>query len=64
MTGGRCTGGALVRETFEAMKCGDCHFRELTDEGYRCQVLDGRDAVTECPELQDFIRYHGIRLKR
>src|SRR5690242_7037254 len=59
MMGGACSGGAFVETTREAMReCKGCTF---DDEG-ECQVVQGRDTTVQCPALQDFIRYHDIRL--
>ena len=59
MMGGACGGGAFVERTFEARReCRDCHF---IDEG-ECQVVQGRDVAMECPALQEFIRYEGIKI--
>ena len=65
MMGGRCNGGAFVSSKFEEQLygvCRECHFRDEVDGEVRCQVLDGQDESTECPELQEVIRYNEIRL--
>jgi len=62
MMGGDCNGAAFIREVFEMQMygaCRDCHFRT---EDFQCEVLEGQDATTQCPELQEHIRYHGIKL--
>lgn len=68
MMGGRCNGGAFVHAVFEAQAwgaCRDCWMREARTEeegGLVCTVLDGREPELKCPELQEHIRYHGIKL--
>lgn len=43
--------------------CRDCHFLTRDDDGtIRCEVLDGRDKLLNCPPLSDHIRYHSIQL--
>ena len=59
MMGGNCNGGAYVEAVFESRRgCSNCHFAE----SHRCEVLDGRDSLQQCPELQEFIRYHSIKI--
>ncbi len=64
--GGECDGSHIVHATFEQQmwgECRGCHYREADDEGnVLCQVVEGRDKVTGCPEVEDHIRYNGIRL--
>lgn len=66
--GGACKGRAFIADTFERElhgACRDCAYREAQEhDGYelRCQVLDGRDKELQCPELQEHIRFEGIRL--
>lgn len=59
--GGKCNGGALVERTFERnVECRDCLAFERDE--FRCQALDGRERLTACPALQEFIHNHEIRL--
>lgn len=67
MMGGACDGGALVERTFEAQvwgDCRDCVHVEIDEETTerRCQVLEGREALLNCPALADTIRYEGVKL--
>ena len=66
MMGGRCGGGAWVDQTWEMGQytdCRDCiHYEVSEEEGLRCKVLHGGEAVTECPALQEYIRYEEIKL--
>lgn len=59
MMGGQCDGSAFVERTFELRKgCRGCFFLEEPD----CQVVEGREPATKCPQLEEHIRYHGIKL--
>lgn len=64
--GGACNGGAFVSTYFDEQMhggCRDCHFLTRSDDGdIRCEVLDGRDSLLNCPALSDHIRYHSIPL--
>jgi hypothetical protein len=67
MMGGRCNGGALVDDTFNTQMygaCRDCMLREEIEDfagpAIKCQVLEGREELQECPALQEFIQYHEI----
>lgn len=69
MMGGRCNGGALVSDTFDNQMwgtCRDCMLRETIEEydgpAIKCQVVEGREELIECPALQEFIQYHEIKL--
>lgn len=65
MMGGRCNGGAFVYDLFERQSwgsCRDCVFRVVDAEGLKCQVLEGLDAIIECPDLAEYIRFEGIQL--
>lgn len=59
MMGGGCAGGAFVEQYFYGSECKDCPL----SEGYgECQVLTGQEPAAQCPALQEFIRYEGIKL--
>lgn len=65
--GGCCDGAAVVSAYFEAQtwgECMDCSLREVDDETgeIRCQALEGREELRECPELESHIRHHDIKL--
>ena len=63
--GGKCNGGVLVQQTFDTQLwviCKDCHLLDWSQGIAQCQALEGLEKLTLCPELQDFIRYHEIRL--
>ncbi len=64
--GGACNGGAYVEAYFEDhmhSDCRDCPHYERDDEGQlRCQVLEGRDRIINCPALDEHIRFEGIKL--
>lgn len=63
--GGRCDGGAYVVEVFELQMfgdCKDCHFRETLEGVVVCQVLEGLEPISKCPQLQEFVRYEGIMM--
>ena len=62
MTGGRCSGRHIAEGHFFGSNCRDCNYLDATC-GYRsCQILDGAEAITQCPEWQDVIRTNEIRL--
>lgn len=65
--GGRCNGGAFVHAFFEQQMwgtCRDCIHRNYSEEEGRieCAAVEGIEPPSECPELQDHIRFNGIRL--
>lgn len=65
MMGGRCNGGAFVDRFFTAHgfdKCTQCLQWEQREDVFVCQALDGREKLTACPELHEFIRFNSIRL--
>lgn len=70
MMGGDCDGGALVERTFETQMwgaCRDCMMREEAEDQdgckvWKCQVLEGRDTLMQCPELQEHVRFNEIKL--
>ena len=63
--GGLCNGATFVVDFFEREifgECRDCHLRVETEDGVECQALQGLEPPTQCPALQEHIRYHGIKL--
>ena len=71
--GGQCDGGAYVSEVWENGQWGACRSCILYEQreagecgldygGHVCQALDGREALHECPELADRIRFEGVKL--
>lgn len=66
--GGACNGASYVRDFFDRElggQCRDCHLRDETyHDGYKieCQALEGLEPATQCPALQEHIRYHGVKL--
>lgn len=62
MTGGACSGRHIAEDYFFGSSCRECH--HLGDEdGHRCcQVLDGGEKVSECPEWQEVIQREDVRL--
>jgi hypothetical protein len=64
--GGYCNGLFLVEFFWEKGMCGNCKFREY-DDGDRCQscqVVNGRENIIECEQLQDFLRVNEAFSKR
>lgn len=65
MFGGSCTGYWWVMEIWEAEfgsgDCRDCNLR-YEDVGVNCEVIDGRENPSECPRLQEFIRFNEIKV--
>lgn len=56
---GDCDGSGYVQEIYEPWStCKGCNFLE---DGITCVVLDGREPVYHCPELQEFERYEGVK---
>lgn len=65
MMGGNCDGGSVVGKTFEREMwgdCRDCPSWEQRECEIVCAVLDGREALHECPALTEFVRFEGIKL--
>ena len=64
--GGDCNGGAVVEAAWTEKQytdCRDCPHYEVDDEeGLRCKVLHGGEALMQCPALQEHIAYEGIKL--
>lgn len=61
-SGGRCTGAHLAEDYFFGGDCRDCNYLDESS-GYRaCQVIDGADAVTECPVWREFVRSNEVKL--
>lgn len=65
--GGRCNGAFIVRQTWDCQReCMQCHLREERDGDYgieyHCQALEGREELTECPALDEHIRFNEIPL--
>ncbi len=66
--GGYCNGATFVIDFFEREmhgECRDCHLRAETDhDGFKieCQALEGLEPPTQCPALQEHIRYHAIKM--
>lgn len=64
MTGGACTGAIIVDTFFYEQAwggCMDCHMRT---EDVTCQVLDGLEPASKCPEWQEHVRYHEIKVTK
>ncbi len=63
--GGACDGGAYVESYFDDhmhSDCRDCPHHHRDDEGQlHCQVLEGQDRLANCPALEDYIRFEGIK---
>lgn len=66
--GGECDGSAWVSSCWAdgtSYRCKGCVFQEQRDadegHGVVCQVVEGREPAARCPELEDYIRYEGIR---
>lgn len=65
MFSGCCDNWKFVSTTWDNQmhgSCRDCHFRESTDDGLECQVLQGLEPSLQCPELQELVRYEGIMI--
>lgn len=61
--GGWCDGMIIVGQVFDSYhrSCRDCHLLD-TSEGRECEVLQGREPATMCPEVQEYIQFNEIRL--
>ena len=42
--------------------CDGCLCVDKDDDALLCQVLDGRERVTECPLWQEYVEFNEIRL--
>lgn len=66
MFGGRCTGQgwveALWESTYGGGECEGCALCYQEEYARGCEVVDGRERPQECPELQDFIHLHEIKV--
>jgi hypothetical protein len=66
MMGGRCDGSWFVDQVFadqQYQDCRGCMHHELDpEEGFRCKVLHGGEALMECPELQGYVASQEIKL--
>lgn len=63
--GGKCSGRWVVSQAWEENygrgDCKDCNLCN-TDQGIRCEVLDGQENVDQCPIWQEFVRYNEVRI--
>lgn len=65
--GGKCTGRWIVRNTWEeydgfGQSCMQCNSRNDTDGIPYCEVLEGLEDVYLCPEWDEFVNYHEIKI--
>jgi len=64
--GGYCSGESLVEFFWNNGMCGDCKYRGFDDWSRApvCQVLNGREVLIECEQLQEFLRSNEAFSKR
>lgn len=64
--GGYCDGSSLVNYFWNNGMCGDCKFKNFNDWSRcpTCQVIEGRERITECEQLQEFLRTNEAFSKR
>ena len=64
--GGRCIGANIPEDTWNKYwgtgPCEECMCHTISDYENICDVVDGRERVTQCPEWQDFVQYNDVRL--
>ena len=63
---GYCNGVNLVRFFWEHGYCEDCRYKYFDDWDRcpSCQVLNGREKVVECEQLQEFLRVNEAYSKK
>lgn len=63
--GGRCSGSFIASQQLEQHwgggDCASCNCLS-TDEGPVCDVVDGREHVSECPVWQEFVQVNEIKV--
>jgi hypothetical protein len=63
-SGGACTGRSIVVDQWGHggwnRECARCHCKDK--EEIACQVLEGKESVSECPAWQSFIAKNEIRV--
>ena len=66
LLGGRCTGRGWVFAFFEEQASGTCRgYRYLYfDDGFQCEVCDGREPPHECPEFSDFLARNEVTVPK
>ena len=64
--GGYCNGFFLVELFWQNGMCGDCRYKSFDDWSNcsTCQVINGREKIIECEQLQEFIRANEITYKK
>ena len=63
--GGWCNGASLVEFFWSNGMCSDCRHRSPNDRGHPvCQVLNGREKLSECEQLQEFLSSNEAFSKR
>jgi hypothetical protein len=63
---GACNGYSLVEYFWENLKCGDCRHKDFNGmQGIpSCQVLNGREKIVYCEQLQEFLRENEAYTKK
>lgn len=65
LLGGKCSGWQWIQEYWEqSYGSGDCtHCPSFQrDEGFICEVTEGRESTLECRAFEEFLRINEVRV--